>query len=160
MKTRWQAGDTLVEITIALAILAMVLTSCVLLGTSAMRVGSDSKQRSQAAELAQEQAEGLRSYRDIAGWTTFNTDPVVTAGTAFHMDSSSGDWEASSGPFSPNIGGNPSVYTVSMVASSVSTSERRFDITVRWQAAGGRNDSVNFSDYLVDPTASSGYVAP
>jgi Tfp pilus assembly protein PilV len=157
---RWQRGDTLVEITIAMAILAMVLTSSVVLGVSAMHIGGESRQRSQAAELAQEQAEGLRSFRDTAGWTAFNTDTSIASGAPFHMDSTGGSWAADTGSFVPTIGGNPSAYTIAMTSTSLSASERRFDITANWNAPGGRADSLQFTYYLVDPKATSGYVAP
>ena len=63
-----QRGDTLVEVTIALAILVMVLLSSFNLASYAFRLGEQAKERTQASQLAQEQAEALRNYRDNHPW--------------------------------------------------------------------------------------------
>jgi prepilin-type N-terminal cleavage/methylation domain-containing protein len=100
-----QRGDTLIEVTMALAILAVVLLSATLITTRAFRLGQTARERTMVAEAAQVQAEALRSFRDNRTWTEFlnggsiggvsyngvlNGDAAVPVGckstaTCFHM---------------------------------------------------------------------------
>jgi hypothetical protein len=72
-----QRGDTLLEVTFALAILAAVLLGCTSLAAAAYRLGQTARERTSVADVMQEQMEALRSFRDnsIAGttglWSTF-----------------------------------------------------------------------------------------
>jgi len=68
---RNQRGDTLVEITVALAILGVVLVSAYVLSTRGYQLGQTSKERSELVLAAQAQAEALISYRDNVSWNTF-----------------------------------------------------------------------------------------
>ena len=71
MKWLNERGDTLVEVTIALAILAMVLTGAFVTANKAFSLGQDAKERSQLASAAQQQAEALQSFRDSYKWSEF-----------------------------------------------------------------------------------------
>lgn len=66
-------GDTLVEVTIALAILALVLTGAFVTANRAFNVGQSAKERSQVVGDAQRQAEALQSFRDSHTWSEFKT---------------------------------------------------------------------------------------
>ncbi len=66
-----ERGDTLVEVTIALAILAMILTGSFVAANKAFRLGQDAKERSQLVGNAQQQAEALQSFRDSHTWNEF-----------------------------------------------------------------------------------------
>jgi len=66
-----QAGDTLIEVSIALAILGMVLTGAVVVATMAFRLGQTGRERTVVAEAAQQQLEALRSFRDNYSWNIF-----------------------------------------------------------------------------------------
>jgi prepilin-type N-terminal cleavage/methylation domain-containing protein len=66
-----QRGDTLVEVTMALAILALVLTGAFGLANKAFRIGQDAKERSQMVSDAQQQAEALQNFRDSHTWHDF-----------------------------------------------------------------------------------------
>src|SRR5258708_5637730 len=64
---RWtesERGDTLIEVTMALAILAVVLMSATLITTRAFRLGQTARERTVVAHAAQAQAEALRRFRD------------------------------------------------------------------------------------------------
>ena len=83
MRIRRQAGDTLIEVTLALTILALVLVSSMALATRAFRLGQAAKENTAAANLIQQQAESLRNYRDskTGKWSTAfltNTAPTGT----------------------------------------------------------------------------------
>jgi prepilin-type N-terminal cleavage/methylation domain-containing protein len=74
-------GDTLIEVTVALAILSMVLASSAALATTAFRAGQTARERTQLVEQAQEQLEALHSFRDNHTWPQFqHGDSTCTAG--------------------------------------------------------------------------------
>lgn len=68
---REDRGDTLIEVTLALAILASVLTGAFTAASGAFRLGQTSKERSQLASAAQRQAEALSNFRDSHKWSEF-----------------------------------------------------------------------------------------
>ncbi len=85
-------GDTLIEVTLALAILAMVLVSTYAVATRAYKLGQEAQIRRQVSALMVEQAEHLRNLRDnSADWVAFLTaiganGPSPTTVGSFHMD--------------------------------------------------------------------------
>ncbi len=66
-----QRGDTLIEVTFALAILGFVLMSSTAIAATAFRTGQLARERTQVATDAQEQLEALRSFRDNHSWAEF-----------------------------------------------------------------------------------------
>ena len=69
---KWnQRGDTIVEVAIAFAILAMVLIGAYVTAHRAFDLGQTSRERSQLINYAQQQAEALKSFRDSHDWTEF-----------------------------------------------------------------------------------------
>lgn len=74
-----QRGDTLVEVAIAMAILGSVITSAYFISNRAQIVGRDARERLQAAQLQQRQAEAIRSLRDDLGWSAFRTQLTAAA---------------------------------------------------------------------------------
>src|SRR5476651_2691380 len=68
---RSQRGDTLIEVTLALAILSVVLLSSTIVTTRAFRLGQTARERTILADQAQSQAEALLSFRDNHTWAEF-----------------------------------------------------------------------------------------
>jgi Tfp pilus assembly protein PilV len=66
-----QRGDTLIEVTFALAILGFVLLGSTAIAAAAFRMGQTARERTQVAEAAQGQLEALRSFRDNHTWPEF-----------------------------------------------------------------------------------------
>lgn len=66
-----EEGDTLIEVTIALSILAMVLLGAAVVATDAFRMGQTARERTTLVEQAQEQMEALHSFRDNHSWDQF-----------------------------------------------------------------------------------------
>ena len=89
VKAAWRRhdrGDTLIEVTIALSILAIVLLSTTAVVTLAFRTGQTARERTVIAEAAQQQMEALRSYRDnTTDWNTFNSRIAPLATSGFYM---------------------------------------------------------------------------
>src|SRR3989344_7835987 len=103
-----QRGETLIEVTIALIIIGLVLLSAYVLTTRAFQLGQSAKERSQAAQLLQEQAEGLRSIRDQSStWDAFRIRFQCQGGTIdcddFHVekDAATNTWKLVNGNFNP-----------------------------------------------------------
>ena len=78
---RSERGDTLIEVTFALAILGMVLLSSTVVAVRALHFGQTARERNQISNQAQSQAEAMRSFRDKHTWDEFLRGDVV--GTAY-----------------------------------------------------------------------------
>ncbi|HEX7260054.1 MAG TPA: type II secretion system protein [Candidatus Saccharimonadia bacterium] len=59
-----QAGDTLVEVVFAIAIISITLVSAYNVANNSYRIGVQARERIEAASVAQGQAELLRAWRD------------------------------------------------------------------------------------------------
>jgi hypothetical protein len=68
-----QRGDTLIEVTFALAILGFVLLGSTAVASDAFRIGQTAGERTSVAEEAQQQLEALRSFRDNNTWADFRS---------------------------------------------------------------------------------------
>jgi Tfp pilus assembly protein PilV len=121
-KTRRQSGDTLVEVTIALALLASILVTSFVLATRAYRSTLDARERVQAVNLLQEQAEAIHYLRDNNNNPWLNpasgfyaqiaaaggSIPTSGASNAFHVfkdPSKSGNWTLKNGACDPATAG-------------------------------------------------------
>jgi type II secretory pathway pseudopilin PulG len=113
---RNQHGDTLVEVTIALSILAAVLTSGFLTANRAYMIGQNARERTEIINLAQAQAEQLKNFRDTHTWNEFLGGITTTSScptgvsSCFHMalDSATGKWVPAGGS-TPAISSNGSI---------------------------------------------------
>jgi hypothetical protein len=86
-----ERGDTLVEVTIALAILALVLTSSFALANRAFLVGQNAKERTQLVADAQQQIEALASFRDSYSWSQFVAGDTSLGFSGIRVRAGSGD---------------------------------------------------------------------
>lgn len=68
---RKQRGDTLIEVTIALAILSLTLMGATRLAIRAFQQAQTARERTTVALAAQQQIEHLRTFRDTHTWTEF-----------------------------------------------------------------------------------------
>jgi len=71
---RKERGDTLIEVTIALSILATVISSGYVMANRAYNIGQAARERSQVINLAQAQIEQLKNFRDTHTWDYFLND--------------------------------------------------------------------------------------
>ena len=172
-----ERGDTLVEITIALAILTTVLTGATTVAIASAQIGRIAEERTEAVDLAQQQAERLRSMRDnlveasnATGWTSFSSQ-INAAGAHFWIDPCSGGNAAdaalqycvTSAGHTFSYPADPMNGTGSVTASAPvpvaagggtydqdGTQEYKVDITVSWTNAQGQADHTTISEYLGD----------
>lgn len=80
--TTYQSGQTLLEVVVVIAVVAVVLTGLISSVTAALRYGQSSQFRSQGVKLAQESLELARKIRDASGWDAF----------ALYGSTNSGQW--------------------------------------------------------------------
>lgn len=141
LQNRWlsqrkERGDTLVEVTIALAILASVLASSFALADLAFRVGQTSKERTQAVNFIQEQAEALHNYRDNKHWAGIQ----ALDGRNFFMTNNGTNWvpdTVTPTPYVPLLSGTPSVFNVTDTAALDPGGQKiNITITVTWRNNG------------------------
>ena len=144
-RVRWHAGDSLVEVTVALAILSFVLLSSTVLTADAFRVGETATERLQVADVAQEQLEALRGFRDNNTWATFQAgvDPVAAG---FHMQIQTGastQWVPVAGALTPTSPGSSLTVPTSTVELTTTTpiADRLcgydFNLTYKFITPGG-----------------------
>jgi type II secretory pathway pseudopilin PulG len=135
-------GDTLVEVVLAIAILGMVLVASFNVANAAFGLGQSAKERTQAANLVQEQAEALRNYRDSHRWNSLPpaaSDMMSRLGvmgfapSRFHMQNS-GSWNFVGGALQSGLF---RVYIVATRDAVDPDDKVRFDITAEWEAIGG-----------------------
>jgi prepilin-type N-terminal cleavage/methylation domain-containing protein len=144
-----QRGDTLVEITIALAILGSVIVGALNLAGTAFRQGVAARERSQAINLLQEQAEALRNHRDSRSWAAFTGS--LPPGQ-FHMARSGATWVPQSGPWTDTA--IPEVFRtgtarIYMVVSGAGDT-RVINLSAEWVGPGGGNERTSITTRLVN----------
>jgi type II secretory pathway pseudopilin PulG len=172
---RGQAGDTLIEVTFALAILGFVLLGATATAASAFRMGQTARERTAVAQVAQEQMEALRSFRDNHTWAEFETGVDTAAhgictadGSArcFHMVQSNpgctsgptcNEWIPAAGNLTaPDPTGTLTVPTSEVEIArvvNVATEPCAMDFQVHYEftpLGGGTNDSNQFLTRLVN----------
>ena len=166
-------GDTLVEVTIALAILGAVLISATAVATTAFRTGQTAKERTQVAVAAQGQMEALRSFRDNHAWSEFRAGGpgylgIVTAlsgacstgAPCFHMElvttvPGTKEWVPKSGPAvapGPAAANVPSSIMEIYDAGLLSDPSCAYDFVLRYQfpQLGGGTASNRIATKLVN----------
>ncbi len=70
-RMRREAGDTLIEVTMALSILSMVLISSTVIAAQSFRLGQTARERTTVSTAAQAQMESVRAFRDNNTWDHF-----------------------------------------------------------------------------------------
>src|SRR5688572_1630115 len=152
-----QRGDTLIEVIIATVIVGVVLLSAFTLGNKAFQLGQSARERSQATQLLQAQAEGLTALRNSQTWAAFRTNLTTQAGgnlNPFHLERLSGQWVVRpGGNWDPstdpgiNVGELPDFYDVTVTGCFVDdagvcalpTASDRVNLTINitWPRFGG-----------------------
>jgi type II secretory pathway pseudopilin PulG len=105
-----EGGDTLIEVTFALAILGFVILSCTVLTSAAFRAGQTARERTEVSSAAQEQLEALHSFRDNRQWKPDFENKINAVATGFHMEllntGPGKEWVPVAGPLTPSILGS------------------------------------------------------
>lgn len=72
-------GQTLLELVIAMGVVAVIVTGLVVASTASLRYSQDSRLRSGGVKYAQEAIELVRQIRDTQPWTTFENYSTGTS---------------------------------------------------------------------------------
>lgn len=93
---RPQSGDTIVEVMIAIALLASVLFSAYAIANDSAQLGMAAREQDQSTQLLQHQAEGLRYLRQQSDdWDSFTADELEEG--EFYVWVVGGEWEVENG---------------------------------------------------------------
>lgn len=133
-----QKGQTLLELVIAIGVVAIIITGLVIAATSSLRYGQESRLRSTAVKYAQEGLELARQIRDTQPPATF----LSYAGV--HCLDYQGNWTDGSSGCGPIQSGSPFTRIVTFAWADPTmtvTSE------VRW-SLGGTQTSTQLQTYL------------
>lgn len=151
-----QRGDTIVEVTIAIGLLASMLLLAYSLSNLAAQQGIAAREQDQATQVLQYQAEGIRYARDNADeWSDFSAE----ADGEFHVTRSGDSWELASGRVSGNQLFDDSYNRYETWADTVSVGpgadRRDIVIYVEWENIWGDTQTSNVDTVLanVDPIA-------
>lgn len=128
--TSYRSGQTLLELVLALGVIAVVLTGLVSAVTASLRYSQSSQYRSRGVKYAQEGLELARKLRDANTWDTFST--YSGTGTRSWCLSEAGAWTVSDGSGCPITAGSTFWRTVTFtwndpimdVESAVSWADR------------------------------------
>lgn len=134
-----QAGDTIVEVIIAVSVVATILAGAFTVTTRSTRAVRDSEEHAEALQYLQQQVELLRAAASQSG--TLSGSPYLTSG--FCLDGSLNVNQA--GKPACQVGTVP--YDVSIVAPSGinANGTTDFSFTATWPAIGGGTDTVNLA---------------
>lgn len=136
-------GQTLLEVVVATAILALVLTVMVAMVTLSMATNRLAKEQAVATRLGQGVIETIRQQRDELGWRRF-TDQFVTNITYFVKTDELWNTTSPGDDFTES----KTVYTKEIAVTEVAD-QATFVITIKWYSVG-RNQQVSFTTILAD----------
>ncbi len=131
-----RAGDTLIEVMLATAILSFVLVSSYALVSRATRIGVAAREQSQAVYYLQQQAEIAKTV------TQLKWDESQSTSGSYYFDPSS--WAEKSGTYSPEEGSGVD-YKISYTKTKLPINTNQADqiiykITANWTSAVGGVD--------------------
>jgi Tfp pilus assembly protein PilV len=144
MKKLTQAGDTIVEVLLALAIISVTLGSSYTLAHKSQQGGRYAQERTEAQKIAESQFEKLKSLAPD------NTNNIFDATHAFCIDSTLKRKDFSAVPPDDAVNDDFSTYPAecrsgiyNTFIKNTSTANDQFRVTVRWDRIGGGKDEVS-----------------
>lgn len=151
-----QKGDTLVEVTVALAILGLALTSAYVLMTKSMQLAQTARERVELVTAAQQQAEELSALRDNSDWTGFRNavDSATSASDCddqqagsqhcFHMEKVGNFWAPKTGPLKVDDASMPAGYAI-WVYPKYDAATQTYDFQIGYEAPALGSSTPNYS---------------
>ncbi len=150
---RRQAGDTIVEVMIALAVTGAVIGSSFAIASRSSRVGQQAQERTEALKLVESQIELLKASAQSNNLTMFaRTTPFclsTNASGVVYNDNTSvpTDFIADSlGGYGAGCAqGTSNRYKMSIMVTNTTTAgitKSLFGVTARWEKIGGGVDEV------------------
>lgn len=136
-------GQSLFEVVMALAILAVILTGIVSLTSKSVTTASFSKNKAQANRYASEAIEYLRAQKEFLGWPAFQT-AVTASGGVWCMNDLTFTVSGACDPANPshNIGSSIFQRTLS---TQENTDNIDVTVTVSWTDEKGFHETKTVS---------------
>ena len=114
-----EAGDTIVEVLLAIVLISVVIAGAYQATNSGLRIGQNAIERTQASEIGSGQAEALRSIRDLKAtnptmatlWTSISSKVTTNAPSPNVCNTGGGTPTGGSNPFWLNTATNPLTVT-------------------------------------------------
>ncbi len=132
-----QAGQSLVEILVALAVFSLTISATTLLFFSGQNFSSNAMRAREALQKSHDGFEALKILRDTS-WTT------MTNGT-HGLQFTNNQWTMTSSPDWSNG------YKRSVLVATNADGSKRLDLTVAWNNGAEGTKSLGFSDILTPP---------
>ncbi|TAH34192.1 hypothetical protein EYC59_03495 [Candidatus Saccharibacteria bacterium] len=121
-----QTGDTIVEVLIAVAVIAFTITGAYALSLRSTVSTQDAQERGQALKLVETQLEFLRNAGTISGGNCFDTTGMPT----------------NTCTFTPNGAGTDPAYTMT-VAANANGCTNSYSVQAVWDGIGGGVSNVS-----------------
>jgi prepilin-type N-terminal cleavage/methylation domain-containing protein len=130
-----QAGDTIIEVIIAIAVISTILSGAFLVTTHSTRAVRDSEEHAEALQYLQGQVELLRAAASHTGGlpSTINVPFCLSSGQYYQPAANSAQC---------TIGSFYSVSIVSPSSSPAVNATTTFKLTASWAALSGGTDTV------------------
>lgn len=121
-----QAGDTIVEVLVAVGVVAFILTSAYVLSLRSTASTQDAQERGQALKLVETQLEFLRNAGTISGGNCFDTNGTPT----------------NTCTFTPNGSGTEPAFTLT-VAANTNGCNNSYSVQAIWDGIAGNVNNVS-----------------
>lgn len=132
LKTRRQAGDTIVEVLIAIALVSLIITGAYVTANRSVKTLQDTSEHAQALKLVQAQIEFLRAAKVAPDKPCYNMNGVTTTSCTLKSDgSTAGATDTPAYNISVKLGDDDS-------ACSGDT----YEVNAKWDNLFGTTDSV------------------
>jgi len=146
--TRHQAGDTIVEVMIAVAVVSTLLAGAFIVTNRNTQAVRDSEEHAQALQLLQGQVELLRHAAGIS-YTSSPKPLPASLSTGFCLDTTA--YYQPAATQAQCLLDNLYRVTISSPTSAPNVGTTTFNLTATWSALGGGSDEV-FLSYKVAVT--------
>ena len=156
MKKRKQAGDTIVEVLLALVILAMTIGMAYAIASKSIKRSQQAQERTQATKLVEGQIDKLKylsESQNVADITTFGLATDTTRGLQC-IDSTtvdeSGKTVVQAVKLTDSIGDLCNdIYDIFDVAFSYNATSNLFTVSVNWDSISGSGNENVTMEYRV-----------
>jgi prepilin-type N-terminal cleavage/methylation domain-containing protein len=147
LKMRAQAGDTLIEVMLAIVVLSMVLTGAYQATTGGLRIGQNAIERTSASQTTSAQAEALRTLRDQH--TSNATSSALWTSAVGKVTSVTPSTTPCTGGGTPTTGSNPFWVNLGASSSTVNGGTQTQGYLKYWVEAYQPNGVTNYVDFYI-----------
>lgn len=147
LKTRAQAGDTLIEVMLAIVVLSMVLTGAYQATNGGLRIGQNAIERTSASQTTSAQAEALRTLRDQH--TSNATSGALWTSIMGKTTSITPSTTPCTGGGTPTVGSNPFWINLGASSSSIDNGAQTQGYLKYWVEAYQPSGVTNYVDFYI-----------